>query len=162
MKILVISDTHGHGAHLLRQVVETEGKPDYCLHLGDFGDEIDTLSEIVGSEIIKIRGNCDWDRSLSLAAIVELGGHKIFMAHGFTYNVDWSLDFLEQAARENGADIAIYGHLHIPYLEEKEDGFLILNPGSLGRSRTQDEYEYYAVMEIDDQSQKVTIRHERI
>ena len=67
--------------------------------------------------------------------------------------VDMRLDLLRFAALENDCDIAMYGHTHVPYLEEDPDDITILNPGSISKPRQADHRYTYMVMEIDDEDE---------
>ena len=55
-------------------------------------------------------------------------------------------------AKENGADIVMYGHTHVPYLK-KVFGVTVLNPGSISLPRQEDGKKSYAIMTVaDDES----------
>jgi putative phosphoesterase len=64
-----------------------------------------------------------------------LGGKRFFFTHGHVYDVKYGLYRLDLAAREYQADIALFGHTHVPY-EEYADGLYLFNPGSLGHGGT--------------------------
>lgn len=100
-----------------------------------------------------VRGNTDYDAKLLNANVIEAGGHRIFATHGHLYQVDMRLDLLRFAALENDCDIAMYGHTHVPYLEEDPDDITILNPGSISKPRQADHRYTYMVMEIDDEDE---------
>ena len=53
----------------------------------------------------------------------------------------------------------IYGHTHIPHYEVLDDGFIILNPGSISLPRQSDMNRTYAVLEIEDKEVTVTHKH---
>ena len=57
-------------------------------------------------------------------------GVKIFYTHGHYYGVKSGLYTFACAARERGAQVALYGHTHNA-LEDYDDGLYLLNPGSL-------------------------------
>ena len=57
-------------------------------------------------------------------------GRKVFLTHGHLYGVKTNLNELEKKAREENADICIFGHTHREYLVEK-DGTVYVNPGAL-------------------------------
>jgi len=93
--------------------------------------------------IVCVKGNNDYfDKSYPLERCFELGGKRIFMCHGHKYNVKSSLISLVYRAKEQGADIVLYGHTHLPHKEDY-DGMLIINPGTVGT---------YAVIEITETS----------
>ena len=155
LRILVMSDSHGRNENVelaIAQVREEIGEFQMLIHLGDVGDarEIESLA---GVPCYIVRGNTDYDAKLLNANVIEAGGHRIFATHGHLYQVDMRLDLLRFAALENDCDIAMYGHTHVPYLEEDPDDITILNPGSISKPRQADHRYTYMVMEIDDEDE---------
>lgn len=155
LRILLMSDSHGRNENVelaIAQVREEIGEFQMLIHLGDVGDarEIESLA---GVPCYIVRGNTDYDAKLLNANVIEAGGHRIFATHGHLYQVDMRLDLLRFAALENDCDIAMYGHTHVPYLEEGPDDITILNPGSISKPRQADHRYTYMVMEIDDEDE---------
>lgn len=155
LRILLMSDSHGRNENVelaIAQVREEIGEFQMLIHLGDVGDarEIESLA---GVPWYIVRGNTDYDAKLLNANVIEAGGHRIFATHGHLYQVDMRLDLLRFAALENDCDIAMYGHTHVPYLEEDPDDVTILNPGSISKPRQADHRYTYMVMEIDDEDE---------
>ena len=155
LRILIMSDSHGRNENVelaIAQVREEIGEFQMRVHLGDVGDarEIESLA---GVPCYIVRGNTDYDAKLLNANVIEAGGHRIFATHGHLYQVDMRLDLLRFAALENDCDIAMYGHTHVPYLEEDPDDITILNPGSISKPRQADHRYTYMVMEIDDEDE---------
>lgn len=155
LRILLMSDSHGRNENVelaIAQVREEIGEFQMLIHLGDVGDarEIESLA---GVPCYIVRGNTDYDAKLLNANVIEAGGHRIFATHGHLYQVDMRLDLLRFAALENNCDIAMYGHTHVPYLEEDPDDVTILNPGSISKPRQADHRYTYMVMEIDDEDE---------
>ena len=155
LRILIMSDSHGRNENVelaIAQVREEIGEFQMLIHLGDVGDarEIESLA---GVPFYIVRGNTDYDAKLLNANVIEAGGHRIFATHGHLYQVDMRLDLLRFAALENDCDIAMYGHTHVPYLEEDPDDVTILNPGSISKPRQADHRYTYMVMEIDDEDE---------
>ncbi len=131
MKILVFSDSHGYTSHMLRCAENLH--PDTIIHLGDGSCDVKMLKkESPHTPVIGVRGNCDFGRSLPEREIIELSGHRLFICHGHVYGVKLSLDSFLTNAMCAGADVALYGHTHVPDLRTQR-GILILNPGSIGR-----------------------------
>ncbi len=129
MKILVISDTHGfieNAVSLIKRI-----NPDYTFHLGDMADDCRRFEMRFPQKIIaSVKGNNDYfDKEYPLERIATIDGKKIFACHGHKYNVKSSLLPLSLKAQEVGADIVLFGHTHIPYLEQSDDT-TIMNPGS--------------------------------
>ena len=157
LRILIMSDSHGRNENVelaIAQVREEIGEFQMLIHLGDVGDarEIESLA---GVPCYIVRGNTDYDAKLLNANVIEAGGHRIFATHGHLYQVDMRLDLLRFAALENDCDIAMYGHTHVPYLEEDPDDVTILNPGSISKPRQADHRYTYMVMEIDDEDEVI-------
>ena len=142
MKILVISDTHNMIQNAVGLITKLD--PDYVLHLGDMCEDCHRLEDMFPRKlIVSVKGNNDYfDKSYPLERCFELGGRRIFMCHGHKYNVKSSLMSLIYRAKEQGADIVLYGHTHLPHKEDY-DGMLIVNPGTVGT---------YAVIEITETS----------
>ena len=122
----VISDTHG----LLRpEAVEALRGVDRILHGGDVGapeilKELETIAPVTA-----VRGNVDggaWSRQLPLGEVIEVDGISIYMLH-----ILEKLDLKPEAA---GLRAVVYGHSHVPKIEEK-NGVLYFNPGSAGPRR---------------------------
>ena len=151
LRILIMSDSHGRNENVelaIAQVREEIGEFQMLIHLGDVGDARE-LESLAGVPCYIVRGNTDYDAKLLNANVIEAGGHRIFATHGHLYQVD----LLRFAALENDCDIAMYGHTHVPYLEEDPDDVTILNPGSISKPRQADHRYTYMVMEIDDEDE---------
>lgn len=130
MKILVLSDSHGSLQHMV-QAVETE-KPNHVIHLGDHVRDAEDLSrQFPMLPILMIRGNCDFGSDCREQALAEFEGVRILAAHGHRYGVKSGLLRYALAARENFADVALFGHTHHAVCEE-EHGIWLMNPGSCG------------------------------
>ena len=155
LRILIMSDSHGRNENVelaIAQVREEIGEFQMLIHLGDVGDARE-LESLAGVPCYIVRGNTDYDAKLLNANVIEAGGHRIFATHGHLYQGDRRLDLLRFAALENDCDIAMYGHTHVPYLEEDPDDVTILNPGSISKPRQADHRYTYMVMEIDDEDE---------
>ena len=70
---------------------------------------------------LAVRGNCDFGSDLPLTGEFTAQGVKIFYTHGHYYGVKSGLYTLACAARERGAQVALYGHTHNA-LEDYDDG----------------------------------------
>ena len=67
--------------------------------------------------------------------LAAFDGVLIFYTHGHMYGVKYDLDTLADAASARGAEVALFGHTHIPHAETRSKVFLF-NPGSCGRCYT--------------------------
>lgn len=141
IKILVISDTHKNISNAIDAIISE--KPDYILHLGDLADDADELRYIFSEvDIINVCGNCDWASFTNAPTerMIDIDGVKILMCHGHTYSVKSGIGAYITAAREKGADIALFGHTHKPLLDNMGD-IILMNPGSVST---------YGIIEIKD------------
>lgn len=129
----VFSDSHG-STELMTEAVR-RCRPDVIIHLGDHERDAFILhDEFPHIPFFSVAGNCDMARRSPLWDTVPLGPVKAFICHGHTYNVKMGLYSLYYAAQEQGAQLALFGHTHIPCNEEI-GGLKLINPGSAGTGR---------------------------
>lgn len=132
MNILVLSDTHGNYPLAIRAVDEA-GPVDHIIHLGDGVDDAVIVEDITGLPMTKVIGNCDFSTSAEIDTTKSLAGHSIFITHGHRYSVKSGLDGLYQKAIDQGASIVLFGHTHLPLIENVNE-VLFINPGCLSQS----------------------------
>ena len=116
MKILIVSDTHGHEENLER-VVEKVGKIDCLLHLGDVEGQEDYIEALVSCPVHIVAGNNDFFSELPREIVVTIGDYRILMTHGHYYGVSVETSMLKEEALARGCNVALYGHTHRPDLE---------------------------------------------
>lgn len=139
MKLLLFSDTHRRldcCYAALEEYPDCEG----VLHMGDVEQDAQRLAKTAGVPVTAVCGNNDYFHPQYPAYdILELDGVRVFLTHGHNYGVR-SGDFfrLARAALQNGCQIALFGHTHIPYLGEL-DGITLCNPGAAA-------FGYYGVL----------------
>ncbi|MGQ9455160.1 MAG: phosphodiesterase [Armatimonadota bacterium] len=146
MKIGVVSDTHGNIEAWKKVLAHLEGA-DIILHAGDVlyhpprlgwmeGYDIPSMAEALNSSktpIVIAQGNCDsqvYEELLRMPvqspyAIVQFDRMRIVVNHGHLLTKSAMFDL----ASRYGAEFFIFGHTHIPVLEER-DGIILMNPGS--------------------------------
>ncbi len=151
MKILVVSDTH-HGVDTLREVVsKNQNGLDLVIHLGDNEDDgVIVMKDFPKIAFLSVLGNCDYHSfsySSKYYGFFTAESRRLFYTHGHKYNVKYGTDMIVSNARLNGADIVLFGHTHIPFVEERNNGMLIVNPGSLMFPRSGD-IGTYAILNI--------------
>ena len=66
--------------------------------------------------------------------VVETEAGNILLTHGHMESVNFDLTKLYYLALEHGCTCALYGHTHLPFMNE-EGGVLFFNPGSLSDPR---------------------------
>ena len=121
MKLCIFSDSHGR-ADLVKKLPAA----DAYLFCGDGLGDLEGLN----GPVYAVAGNCDWTAREPDVRLLELGGRRILLTHGHRFRVKFDLYRLYLAAREQEADLAVFGHTHVPTRRE-EDGLLLLNPGAL-------------------------------
>ena len=151
MKILVVSDTHGY-TDKFDVVLEKEQPVDMLIHCGDVERDEDYIRAAAGCPVCMVAGNNDWGSDLQQEIVTEIGKYRVFITHGHRYYVPFEMDRLKAAAKERNAQIVIFGHSHMPYLQE-EDGITFLNPGSISKPRQVSFEPTYAIMKLDDRGE---------
>ncbi|MBO2533850.1 hypothetical protein SAMN04488025_10837 [Planifilum fulgidum] len=128
MRVLIVSDSHGR-ADLLDRIVE-DVQPDHMIHCGDFCTPLDRLPEVSRSVV---RGNCDWEEAAD-EQVWEGAGIRFWVVHGHRHQVKRDLSAIFARAEEVEAQVACFGHSHVPVCEQK-GSVLLVNPGSIAHPR---------------------------
>lgn len=145
-KVLVISDTHGNTDNL-DEILPLVKPLDQLIHLGDVSRDADYIEVVAECPCCFVSGNNDFYSTLPRERMIKLNGVPIFLTHGHYYYVNSRKDFIRSAAIQRGARIALFGHTHVPYLEEDET-ILVANPGSLSLPRQADHCPTYLLLYI--------------
>lgn len=129
MKILIASDSHQKSQVWMDALKKKYPDMDLYLHAGDL-DDIPTNGWKV------VAGNADRkaNRKFPCQQIIEAGKHHILLVHGDLFEAKTRIDQLADLAQKEACDIVVFGYSHTP-LQEKREGILFLNPGSLIRPR---------------------------
>ena len=150
MKIGVISDTHD----LLRpEVTEKLQGCSQILHAGDISSQkiLDQLKKIAPVTVVRGNNDKEWAEHLPLYIDAQIEGLRVFMTHK---KKDLPPDLTPY-------DLVIYGHSH-KYEEKREGNTLLLNPGSCGPRRFNQEITL-AVMQVENERdfriEKIEIPH---
>ena len=77
-------------------------------------------------------GNCDYGALEPLDGLAAFDKVVVFYTHGHMYGVKYDTDTLVDTAAARGAEVALFGHTHIPIAKQQGPVFLF-NPGSCGR-----------------------------
>lgn len=128
MKIIVISDSHGNreGIDKIFKFINF----DYLIFLGD---GLKDLGDYVYLDnVIAVCGNCDLFSDMPDTRIFNAEGKLILITHGHKFGVKSTLNHLKEKAKEENCDIALFGHTHVPYIENWHDIY-IANPGTFQR-----------------------------
>jgi putative phosphoesterase len=142
-KLLVFSDTHG-GATALKTVFSWAKKytpPAGTICAAAFlGDGLSDLQQAANAtgffcDWKVVSGNNDFDYSIPQAAVFDFCENRFFMCHGHRHSLYGGYHTLIAAARNVGANVALFGHSHVPF-QKNTDGLLLINPGSVARPRS--------------------------
>ena len=148
-KIGVLSDTHG----LLREeVVEALKSCDVILHAGDINKReiITRLQEIAPVYIVRGNNDYDWAEDLPYFIDTTIDGIRVHITHK---KKDLPKDLTPY-------DLVVTGHSH-KYAESREGNTILLNPGSCGPRRFDQEITLAIVKVLKSgiRVEKVSIPH---
>lgn len=130
MRVLVLSDSHGDSS-ALRRAILAQPKAEVVIHLGDGEQDLQRARPNFPEKMfLQVRGNCDWGSELPVTGTWEMEGVRVFYTHGHAYGVKSGLYNAVCAAREQKAQVLLFGHTHRA-LTDYEAGLYIMNPGSL-------------------------------
>jgi len=130
VKVLVISDSHGAVFESHLDEIRSHGDYDILIHCGDKYKDAQKFADKLNIETVyQVPGNCDYDVEKDGILFREIMGRNVLITHGHIHNVKYNLDALKKFAKENNADVALFGHTH-DQLTEYMDNILFFNPGS--------------------------------
>ena len=138
MLIAVVSDTH-RSSKYIKLAKELIKDADILIHLGDNVDDVEELERDFKGVVYAVAGNCDYSREYPKENVIEITGKKIFFTHGDLYGVKSSINNIYYRGKELGADIVLFGHTH-QHIIEKENGMILMNPGSISLPRFKGRY----------------------
>ncbi|MBR1433096.1 metallophosphoesterase [Ruminococcus sp.] len=131
MKIVVVADSHGNYANF-SSVLKLHRDCDYIIHAGDGESDMQDLEmydKAMFKKLIFVGGNCDVNGIYERTKVAEVGGVRIFIAHGDRFEVKTDKSIIARKAIEENCQAAIFGHSHIRYCDTV-NGVFLLNPGS--------------------------------
>lgn len=138
MKCLCFSDSHGTH-HLMRRALSMHRDTEVVFFLGDgLSDAHQVASEFPGVMFYYVRGNCDFSTLYSdteKTLVLNLLGKRIALTHGDIYRVKGGLGGIRALGKQNGCDLVLFGHTHVPYeAYDSELELYLFNPGSISDS----------------------------
>lgn len=122
------------------------GDIELLLHVGDYYEDALILGKASGIKVKAVTGNCDIYAPGPMEELLEIGDYRLYLTHGHLFGVKRSLTKLRKRAEDLSANIIIYGHTHVPH-QEKINGMLFLNPGSITWPQLPGQHSY-AVLEF--------------
>ena len=137
---IVFSDIHGD--------IDSLYKLNKYISLNDgaffAGDGLAMFKDNSIKNFYGVKGNCDLYGERE--KIVCIDGLKIFLTHGDAYSVKSGYLRILMRAKELECNAVIFGHTHLPFIEEL-GGVLLINPGSCSYYS---QVKTYAVLTIKD------------
>ena len=161
---LVVADSHGNTPRLKSIIEQWGTDSDALIFCGDgirdlcavLGNAVEdrSFALCIPPVIGFVMGNNDFDSFVAVnplrkedesqpyyvevkvppALCMNICGTNVFVSHGHYYGVYGSPVALCDAARENGAALALYGHTHVPNASYIDDVYAV-NPGSCSLPR---------------------------
>lgn len=133
MRLLVTTDSHGRKGNIFDIFEMHIDDTDLFLNLGDCSSGADLEeAELYFKNKLRLKkaaGNCDFYSTDPLIKTIDFGGKKILFCHGHTLYVKHGIERLVEEAKSQKADIALFGHTHIPFYQ-LIDGIHFFNPGA--------------------------------
>ena len=124
--------------------------PHQAIHLGDLMDDAE---EVAGHypklPFCMVPGNCDGWTTQPLQKLLDIQGKKLLLSHGHIWQVKSGYETALATARQQGADLVLFGHTHRAYCVQEPDGLWVLNPGAARDS--------YGVVTIDGSGMRCEI-----
>ena len=140
MKILLVSDSHGHN-EILKNLVRQYPNMNFYFHAGD-----SQSSPYEIAPFISVKGNCDYnDFPKERDCLLE--GFKIHLEHGNALNFAINP---EHYIKEKDCDIFLFGHTHQKYVNKIGKTY-VFNPGSIARPRDGEKGSYLILYLTRDQ-----------
>lgn len=148
-KYLIVSDSHGSN-FTIRKALMAHPDADYLVHLGDSEDMYEEIRELAKIPCYMVKGNSDSFRCTEpLSEIIPAGKHRLLAVHGHLQNVRYNYNELIKMAKDNGCDIVLFGHIHVPVYENME-GITIINPGSITLPRQKGYARTYGILTFNE------------
>lgn len=114
-KLLVLSDSHGGRAAIERVLLKENANIDALVFLGDgLRDLEQALTPYPRLRAYSVAGNCDYGALEPMDGLAAFDQTIVFYTHGHMYGVKYDLDTLTDAAAARGAELALFGHTHVP------------------------------------------------
>ena len=135
MKILILSDTHSYLDHARNVLKRIGDKMDMVFHLGDHdADALELQKEFPRLPFHYVKGNNDYLMDTPSKKMVRAGGKNLLLTHGHKQRVHWNPDTISYWAAEQGADVVLFGHTHMPVWDDSWH-VALFNPGSISLPR---------------------------
>ena len=134
MRLVVTSDTHKRSRDFFNIIERHRDTTDIFINLGDSEKEVEEFNMLYPKlRLETVCGNCDFYSTAPVYKMLNCAGKKVLITHGHKYFVKHGYQALQEFAKQEGADIVLFGHTHTPYVETV-DGIQYMNPGAVCNS----------------------------
>lgn len=131
--LLAFADSHRSqiALELIAELILSQ-QPRLFVHAGDNYPDFQWLQKKTKVPGYGVRGNCDFGNMPEAREelIFCYQNKKILLTHGHKEGAKYSYRALLRRAEKLGAEAVIFGHSHVPLLQEKA-GIWLINPGSI-------------------------------
>jgi putative phosphoesterase len=141
----VLSDSHGS---LDQRVFEEFADVSLIIHAGDIGGCVLEELEVI-APVRAVQGNMDSYAPGTLPDTTNFvhAGVRFYVKHEL-YPGDHTVP--------SDVDVVVAGHTHLPEIRDMRE-YLLVNPGSISRSRTSDRVNSAAIITIDERGHSASI-----
>lgn len=148
MKIIVFSDSHRDVDTMI--IATNYEKPDMIIHLGDYvGDALKLRQAFPDIDVHMVKGNGDFTTQCKNEDTIIINDKKLLLSHGHRFGVKMGLSRIVTYGLYSEADIILFGHTHLPYLEQYEDAW-VMNPGRGGKIQGRNCETSYGLITFND------------
>ena len=141
--IIVFSDSHGN-VDAVNKLRPKFLRSDKIVFLGDGRNDLLGTAQEFNYKTYMVDGNCD-GYGFSPEVIFSVENYKILAVHGHRFYVKSGLDSIVSYAKEQGCNVVLFGHTHLPLITNVR-GVTLINPGTLSYYGTRTTY---CTLEID-------------
>jgi len=145
VKVLVISDVHGHKSRF-DAIMEKHEDSKYIISLGDSELRHRILQK---HDIIAIKGNYPFDAGFTYEHTMTIRGRRLLLVHGHKHKVKSGYEKLYHRILDTDADITLHGHVHA-IRKEDISGRHVLSPGAVNHSRGAENPSYMVMVFNED------------
>lgn len=133
MKILVVSDTHGH-TDRLKKAIDACLPFDMLLHCGDGIKDIGSVDIPEGITVAAVRGNTDMFSYCDSGELIieNILDRRVAITHGHRFNVKAGTSYLVAGTAGSGVYAVIFGHTHVKQFVPGAP--VLFNPGALSEN----------------------------
>ncbi|MBE7011039.1 MAG: YfcE family phosphodiesterase [Ruminococcaceae bacterium] len=149
MKILLLSDSHGH-VDRIEQIAASCPPIRLIVFCGDMDADLTAITNLFpDTPCLAVQGNNEYTCNRPFSLIDEENGHRIYVTHGHKERVKSGYERLVSVAKVNQCDTVFFGHTH-QQTDITIDGVHLINPGAVSGM-----YGSYTIVDVTEQAVQV-------